>query len=92
MNGIYSSKAFYIRLKSFLSKFDPGATVRVHFNRERILALIRSVIYIGILSKGRIYYWKLFWWSLLRKPKMFPMAITYSIYGYHFRKVYRIGS
>ncbi len=92
LNGIYSSKAFYIRLKSFLSKFDPGATVRVHFNRERILALIRSVIYIGILSKGRIYYWKLFWWSLLRKPKMFPMAITYSIYGYHFRKVYRIGS
>jgi len=62
------------------------------WNRERVLALLRSILYIDILGKGRIYHWKLFWWSLLRRPKMFPMAITYSIYGYHFRKVYRIAS
>ena len=92
LNGIYSSKAFYIRLKKFLTEFRPGATINRRLKGENILALMRSVLYLGILSKGRIYYWKLFWWSLLKRPKMFPMAITYSIYGYHFRKVYRIGT
>ena len=92
LDGIYSSKAFYLRLKKFLIAFHPGPTIKRSMNWENILALLRSVFYIGILSKGRIYYWKLFWWSLFRRPEMFPMAITYSIYGYHFRKVYRIGS
>ena len=92
LNGIYSSKAFHFRLKKFLTGFNPGATIKRGLSGERILALLRSILYIGILSKGRIYYWKLFWWSLLRRPLMFPMAITYSIYGYHFRKVYKIGS
>jgi radical SAM superfamily enzyme YgiQ (UPF0313 family) len=92
LNGIYSSKAYYIRLKEFLRTFHPGTKIKNRLDRNKILALLRSVVYIGLLSKGRRYYWKLFWWSLLRKPKMFPMAITYSIYGYHFRKVYGISS
>jgi radical SAM superfamily enzyme YgiQ (UPF0313 family) len=92
LNGIYSSKAFYQRQKNFLSTFHPGATIKRDLKPERILALFRSMLYIGILDKGRIYYWKLFLWSLLKKPRLFPMAITYSIYGYHFRKVYRISS
>lgn len=92
IDGIYSSKAFYFRVRNFLSTFHPGAITKSRLNREGILTLLRSIFYIGILSKGRIYFWKLFWWSLLRKPNIFPMAITFSIYGYHFRKVYRIGS
>ncbi len=90
LNGIYSSRAFYERMKRFLSGFQPGAVIKRPLDRERIMALFRSMLYIGLLSKGRVYYWKLFWWSLLRRPRLFPMAITYSIYGYHFRKVYRI--
>ncbi len=92
LNSIYSSKAYHQRLIRFLKEFKPGVQFRKRITVERILALFRSVVYIGILSRGRIYYWKLFFWSLFRKPKMFPMAITYSIYGYHFRKVYRIDS
>ena len=92
LNGIYSSKSFYVRSKKFLTDFRPGATINRRIDGERILALIRSIFYIGILSRGRIYYWKLFWWSLLKRPQMFPMAITYAIYGYHFKKVFNIGS
>jgi hypothetical protein len=29
----------------------------------------------------------LFFWSLIRKPRLFPLAITYAVYGFHFRKV-----
>jgi len=54
------------------------------------MALLRSVLYLGIIDRSRIYYWKLMFWSLFRRPEMIPMAVAYSIYGYHFRKVYRI--
>lgn len=90
LTSIYSSKAYYQRLKGFLTHFKPGVVNRGRLNMENFMALIRSVLYLGILDRNRIYFWKLMLWSLFRRPEMFPMAVTYSIYGYHFRKVYRI--
>ena len=66
--------------------------VRTGLSIENIKALARSILIIGVFNKGRIYYWKLFFWCIFRRPKLFPMAITYSIYGYHFRKVFGIKS
>ena len=88
--NIYSRKAFYQRMIGFLEEFKPPAHLKQRISVTRILALFRSMLYIGILDKGSIYYWRLFLWSLFKRPRVFPMAITYSIYGYHFRKVYRI--
>jgi radical SAM superfamily enzyme YgiQ (UPF0313 family) len=90
LQAIYSSKAYYKRLLHFLKNFRPGVQNQRRIDAGRILALFRSLIYIGIFSRGRIYYWRLFFWSLLHRPRLFPMAITYSIYGYHFRKLYGI--
>ncbi len=90
LNNIYSSKAYYERLKDFLTHFRPRVVNRNRINRENMMALLRSIYYLGILDRSRIYYWKLIFWSLRRRPDMIPLAITYSIYGYHFRKVYRI--
>jgi radical SAM superfamily enzyme YgiQ (UPF0313 family) len=92
VSSIYSSKAYYERLKLFLKNFKPVAINRARVNRENIMALLRSVLYLGIIDRNRIYYWKLMFWSLSRRPEMLPLAVTYSIYGYHFRKVYRIDS
>jgi hypothetical protein len=88
--SIYSRKAYYKRLKNFLKHFQPGVEGSKRITSEKIKALLRSIFYLGILKRGRIYYWKLFIWSLFRRPRLFPLAITYSIYGYHFRKVYQI--
>lgn len=30
---------------------------------------------------------RLFFWSLIRRPRLFSLAITFAIYGYHFRKI-----
>jgi hypothetical protein len=49
---------------------------------------MKSMFILGIIGKERFYYWRLFLWSLFRRPRLFPMAITFSIYGYHFRKVF----
>jgi len=87
---IYSGKVYYERLTQYLKRFQPGVKASRRRTDEQITALLRSVFYIGILSRDRIHFWRLFVWSLFRKPKLFPLAITYSIYGYHFRKVYQI--
>jgi hypothetical protein len=42
---------------------------------------------LGLIDRGRLEYWKLFFWTLFRRPKLFPLAITFAIYGYHFRQV-----
>jgi hypothetical protein len=42
---------------------------------------------LGIREKGRRCYWRLFVWTLLRKPKCFTLSITLAIQGFHFRKV-----
>jgi hypothetical protein len=87
---IYSGKAYYERVTHYLKRFQPGVMASKRRTGEQITALLRSIVYIGILSRDRIHFWKLFVWSLFRRPKLFPLAITYSIYGYHFRKVYQI--
>jgi len=59
--------------------------VRLHW--DEIAAFLSSIFEIGIKSKERWQYWKLFFWTLFHCPRKFPLAITFSIYGYHFRKV-----
>jgi len=92
ITSIYSSKAYYERLIRFLKNYQPRVKYRSRMTGQKIVALFRSVLLIGLFSKSRVYYWKLFLWSLLHRPRLFPMAITYSIYGYHFRKVFGIES
>ena len=83
---IYSPKLFYKRIKTFLEEYRPLSTnVSIHVNE--VIALFRSIYKLGIIGKERWQYWNLFFWSLFHCPQKFPMAITLSIYGYHFRTV-----
>ncbi len=88
LSSIYSPKLFYARIKTFIENYTPPPT-RGHLTRNEIQAFFRSIWIIGILGADRWYYWNLFFWALFRHPQQFPMAITLSIYGYHFRKVSR---
>jgi len=89
ISGIYSSKMFNKRVLSFLKSYDPPLLCKKELSYNKLMAFIKSIIIIGILEKNRKYYWKLLLWSLFRKPKVFPLAVTYSIQGYHYRKVFR---
>lgn len=87
LDTIYSPKHYYERVFHFLKEYVPGKTRGFHFSFRNLEALGKSIILLGIIGKERHYYWKLFIWSLFRKPKLFSLAILYTIYGYHFRKV-----
>ncbi len=86
---IYSPKPYYERVKEFLRNKRPMKVPR-HFQIGHIKALLKSVFVLGIWDNGREYYWKLFFWTLLKKPNFFPMAMTFAIYGFHFRKIFGI--
>jgi hypothetical protein len=40
-----------------------------------------------MVGRERVEYWKLVAWTLVRRPKLLPMAVTLAIYGYHFRLI-----
>lgn len=88
VDTIYSPKCYYARVKQFLRDFSPKQKKIFHARWSYIKAGIKSLLLLGVVGKERFYYWKLFFWSLLRRPRLFPLAITLSIYGYHFRKIF----
>jgi len=86
LDSIYSAKGFTDRVITFLKTYQPRRhPVTLEF--QEVMALFRSIWEIGIKSKDRLQYWRLFFWSLFNDIRKFPLAITFSIYGYHFRRV-----
>jgi radical SAM superfamily enzyme YgiQ (UPF0313 family) len=86
MESIYSPKEYYERVRTFLREYKPPK-IKSPLDFQRILAFFRSIVRLGVLGKERFYYWKLLLWTLFHRPKLFPEAVTFAIYGYHFRKV-----
>ena len=87
LKTIYSPKYFYERVMRFLKDFEPKKKKVFHLNPNYILALFRSILKLGVIGEERIYYWKLFLWTLFRKPQLFSLAILFAIYGFHFKKI-----
>lgn len=87
LSKIYSPKYFYERVMRFLKDFEPKKKKVFHLNPNYVLALFRSIFRLGVIGEERFYYWKLFLWTLFRKPQLFSLAILFTIYGFHFKKI-----
>ncbi len=83
---LYTPKNYYARVKTFLLEYKLP-TIKVPLDFQYIMALFRSILHLGIIGKERIHYWRLFFWTLFRRPRLFPLAINFAIIGYHFRQV-----
>jgi radical SAM superfamily enzyme YgiQ (UPF0313 family) len=89
VDTIYAPKHYYARVREFLRVYQPVKSRKVRLRWSYTKAAIKSVVRLGIIGRERYQYWKLFFWSLLFRPRLLPMAITFSIYGFHFRKVFK---
>jgi radical SAM superfamily enzyme YgiQ (UPF0313 family) len=84
---IYSPKNFYKRAKTFLKNYNPKVPKGLSLKFEHFVALIKSMWILGIKEKGgRKDYWKFIFWTLFKRPRLFPLSVELSIYGLHFRK------
>ncbi len=91
LNTIYSPKNYYKRVITFLKGYKPKPLKKkINFNFCDLKAFLKSIWFLGIKGKERFHYWKLISWTLVRRPRFFNLAITFAIYGFHFRKIVEI--
>ena len=88
ISKIYAPKNYYARVKMFLKTYRPLKDRRFRFQPQLLIPFAKSMLRLGVFGRERYQYWKLLSWSLFLKPRTFPMAVTFSIYGFHYRKVF----
>jgi radical SAM superfamily enzyme YgiQ (UPF0313 family) len=86
LDQIYAPSQYYERVLTFLKEYKmPKIQAPLEF--QYVMAFFRSIYYLGIKGVERIYYWRLVFWTLFRRPRLFPLAVNLAIIGFHFRKV-----
>jgi len=88
INNIYKEKPYYKRIRELFHNYKPVKMGKSNIDIARLTAFFRSVFVLGLVNKGRFEYWKFMVWTLVHKPKLFIDAVTFAVYGYHFRTVY----
>lgn len=88
IHNIYSSKPYYARVRQLLMNYNRLFKGQTKLSFPLLKAFLKSLLIIGLLNKGRTEYWKLIFWTLFRRPELIVNAITFSVYGYHFRKIF----
>ena len=86
LSQIYAPKFYYARVKTFLREYK-SPVIRTSVEPQYFMAFWRSIYRLGVIGVERVQYWRLFFWTLFRRPRLFPLAITFTITGYHFRQV-----
>jgi len=88
LDTIYSPRHYYERVVTFLKEYKPRKTTGISQLRfSHITGFIKSLWFLGITNKGRRYFWRLLISTLLKRPRHFPLSISLSVSGFHFRKV-----
>jgi radical SAM superfamily enzyme YgiQ (UPF0313 family) len=83
---LYTPRMYYGRILTFLREYRPQGR-GVHLSWCDVKAFIKSLLVMGVLSRGRREYWKFCTKSLLFYRRAFPEAMSLAIIGYHFRRV-----
>jgi radical SAM superfamily enzyme YgiQ (UPF0313 family) len=86
LEAIYSPRLFYQRVRTELVELKSSPS-KVHLELNDVIAFFKSIWKLGILGPERWEYWKLLFWAIFAHPDKFALAVTMTIYGYHFRKV-----
>jgi len=87
LNTIFKPKNYYDRVITFLREYKKIATEKKLSLRIKLNALVKAIWRMGIWGEGKIYFWKMFFWTAFKKPELLAEAITLAIYGFHFRRV-----
>jgi len=85
LRHIYAPGPYYQRVRTFLREYKrPKFSASLDW--RRMMAFGLSSIRLGVLGRERFHYWWLLVWTFFHRPALLPLAVTFSIYGHHFRK------
>ncbi|MFP5250291.1 MAG: B12-binding domain-containing radical SAM protein, partial [Acidobacteriota bacterium] len=93
LKKIYSSEAYYKRVKLYLSRTQSGLGAK-HFEqpwltRSNVRALVTSIVRQGVFGSQRWSYWKFVAAAATRYRHSFGAAMTLAVMGYHFQVMTR---
>lgn len=88
--AIYRCKPFYQRLRTFLRTYRHSAFHRKTRKQNNFTGLLKCFVRLGVRHRGRWEFWKFVVWTVLHRPHYLLDALTFTIYGYHFRKIYHL--
>ncbi len=87
MEKLYSAKAYYTRVSEFFKNYKPPKRKPTGFRFYYIKAVVKTFFKIGVFKRERFYFWHLIIWSLIRNPRVFPLAVRFAIYRLHFAEI-----
>jgi radical SAM superfamily enzyme YgiQ (UPF0313 family) len=89
MKTIYSPKHYYKRIRTFFREYRPYRQPAPPFNFSYVKAFLKTMWLLGIRGRERFQYWRLLFSTLFKRPQSITLAVTFAIYGSHFRKVFK---
>ena len=92
IHNIYTTKPYYKRIRRLLLNYKPRKYNTAKIDSVALIGFLKSMFIIGIINKGRRDYWTFMAWTLFRRPTLVVDAVTFSIYGYHFRKIFGLSA
>ncbi|NLJ08521.1 MAG: B12-binding domain-containing radical SAM protein, partial [Sphingobacteriales bacterium] len=88
IRNLYESRPFYQRTRQFMMNYRKNRVKNNNISIAQLRAVVRLILIIGILNKGRTEFWKFLFWTLFRRPALLVDALTFTAYGHHFRIIY----
>jgi len=85
---IYSPRFYFQRAKIFLKNYKKISKNPIRIDFSHLKAFFQSLWVIGVKEKSRRHYWKLLLWTLIRRPSLLPLAVSFAIYWFHFKRVF----
>ena len=93
LKQIYSSEAYYKRVKLYLSRTQTAPGEKRFKQRwlthANMRALVTSIVRQGVFGRQRWSYWKFFAAAATRYRHSFGTAMTLAVMGYHFQVMTR---
>ncbi|HET9652280.1 MAG TPA: DUF4070 domain-containing protein [Usitatibacter sp.] len=86
MRSLYAPENYYRRIREFLAVWQPRGP-RMGMDFADLRAFLLSLWELGLRHRGRAAFWRLFWATLLVRPRKFRAAMELAILGHHFRTV-----
>jgi radical SAM superfamily enzyme YgiQ (UPF0313 family) len=83
---LYTPRQYYGRILTFLRDYRPRGP-KSPIRRQEWSAFIRSLWVMGVVTSGRLEYWKFLIRSLLFHRDALGEAMSLAIMGFHFRRV-----
>jgi len=88
LDTIYSPRHYYERVVNFLNEYRPRKTPGISTLRlSHVTGFFRALWVLGFVDKGKGYFWRLVFTTLLKRPRKLPISLGLSLSGFHFRKV-----